>query len=90
MQLKMPGVTEGARQEISDNDGLWTALYLTSQSFRYAAARSVEAREQAWRSMRALLRLLPYWNGEASRADRVGMAASPGIRALKHGPTPSH
>lgn len=44
-------------QEVSDNDGLWTALYVGSQSFRYAVTKSPEARIQAWRSMRALMRL---------------------------------
>ena len=57
MQLRAPGVFEGAVQEISDNDGLWTALYIASQSFRYAATQSVEAKSNAWRSMQALLRL---------------------------------
>jgi hypothetical protein len=57
MQLRAPGVVEGARQEISDNDGLWTALYVAAQSFRYAATKTPEARAQAWRSMEAVLRL---------------------------------
>jgi len=57
MHLPAPGVLEGAMQEISDNDGLWTALYIASQSFRYAVTQSPEARAQASRSMEALLRL---------------------------------
>jgi hypothetical protein len=57
IHLRAPGVVEGAQQEISDNDGLWTALYLASQSFRYAVTKSPEAKAQAWRSMQALLRL---------------------------------
>lgn len=57
MYLKAPGVVEGAVQEVSDNDGLWTALYIASQSFRYAATKSSEAKAQAWRSMQAMLRL---------------------------------
>jgi hypothetical protein len=57
MHLQSPGVLEGAMQEISDNDGLWTALYIASQSFRHAATKSPEARAQASRSMKALLRL---------------------------------
>jgi len=57
MQLRAPGVLEGALQEISDNDGLWTSLYVASQSFRYAVTKSAEARAQAWRSMQAVLRL---------------------------------
>jgi len=57
MQLPAPGVLEGARQEISDNDGLWTGLYIAAQSYRYAVTKSPEARAQASRSMQALLRL---------------------------------
>jgi hypothetical protein len=57
MQLRAPGVLDGAEQEISDNDGLWTALYIASQSFRYAATQSAEAKSNAWQSMQALLRL---------------------------------
>lgn len=57
MRLAQPGVLEGARQEISDNDGLRTALYVAAQSFRYAATGAPEAKTQAWRSMQALLRL---------------------------------
>lgn len=57
MQLSKPGQLDGAQQEISDNDGLWTALYVASQSFRYAVTQSPEAKAQAWRSMQALLRL---------------------------------
>jgi hypothetical protein len=57
MHLRAPAVTEGALQEVSDNDGLWTALYIASQSFRYAVTKSPEAKAQAWRSMQALLRL---------------------------------
>src|SRR5204863_8550418 len=57
MNLRTAGVTEGAVQEVSDNDGLWTALYIASQSFRYAVTKAPEAKAQAWRSMQALLRL---------------------------------
>jgi ligand-binding sensor domain-containing protein len=57
MHLQSPGMLEGAMQEISDNDGLWTALYIASQSFRHAVTKSPEARAQASRSMKALLRL---------------------------------
>lgn len=57
MHLRAPGVVEGALQEVSDNDGLWTALYVAAQSFRYAVTKSPEAKVQAWRSMQAVLRL---------------------------------
>jgi len=57
MHLRAPGVLDGAIQELSDNDGLWTSLYIASQSYRYAATKLPEAKAQAWRSMQALLRL---------------------------------
>jgi len=56
MEFRKPGILEGAMQEISDNDGLWTALYIASQCFRYAATKEPAARDQAWRSTQALLR----------------------------------
>lgn len=56
-QLRAPGELDGATQEISDNDGLWTALYIASQTFRYAVTKSPEAKAQAAQSMKALLRL---------------------------------
>ncbi len=57
MNLRAPGVVEGARQEISDNDGLWTALYVAAQSFRFAATKSRHAQMQASRAIEAILRL---------------------------------
>ncbi len=44
--------------EISDNDGLWTALYCASQALRYGATKSKDALEIARRSVKALLKLL--------------------------------
>lgn len=40
-----------------DNDGLWTAIYIGAEAFRYAATKSPEARERAWKSMDAVIRL---------------------------------
>jgi hypothetical protein len=57
MHLAEPGVVEGAQQELSDNDGLRAALYIASQSYRYAVTGAPEAKAQAWRSMQAMLRL---------------------------------
>jgi hypothetical protein len=57
MELRAPGKVEAALQEISDNDGDWTSLYVASQAFRYAVTKAPEAKTQGWRSMQALLRL---------------------------------
>lgn len=45
------------RLEPSDNDGLWTALYVAAECFRFAATRSPEALSNARNSLAALLRL---------------------------------
>jgi hypothetical protein len=39
----------------SDNDGLWTAMYVAAESYCYAATGRQAARERARRSMQALL-----------------------------------
>lgn len=60
--LERPGDVCSGRVEISDNDGLWTALYVAAQCFRYAVAvregRAEEAEEAlryAKESLQALL-----------------------------------
>lgn len=57
--LKKPGdPAAGYTPVASDNDGLWTALYVAAESFRYAVTRSPEARQYARESMNALLDLV--------------------------------
>lgn len=41
----------------SDNDGLWTSLYLAGQAFRYAATGDLEALENCRESLEAMQRL---------------------------------
>jgi len=41
----------------SDNDGLWTAMYLGAQAYRYAVTREPDARTKAQRALQALMRL---------------------------------
>ncbi len=61
INLKSPGdPTAGHRYEASDNDGLWTAVYVAAQSFRYAATHDPAARLAAKESMQALLDLVRY------------------------------
>jgi len=55
--LEEPGNLATAKHEASDNDGLWTALYVAAESFRYAVTGSTDAREKAATSLNALLRL---------------------------------
>ncbi len=84
--LPTPGDTSRWLPEVSDNDGLWTSLYVCAESFRYAATRDPQARRRARESMRALLGLLDVtgipgfparalvYDGE--RAFRTGPAAN--------------
>ena len=53
-RLSAPGVTEGSVPDLSDNDGLWTGLYLAAQSYRYAVTGEVAARQEAERAFGAL------------------------------------
>jgi len=56
--LERSGDLESFLYEASDNDGLWTALYICSESFRYAVTGDSNARELARKSMHALLDLV--------------------------------
>ncbi len=53
-RLPAPGVVKGSVPELSDNDGLWTGLYLAAQSYRYAVTGEAEARREAERAFGAL------------------------------------
>ncbi len=58
IQLNQPGTLEaGYEQHSSDNDGLWTSLYVAAEAFRYGATGDPEARENAWRSVELLMQL---------------------------------
>jgi hypothetical protein len=57
--LKVPGdVNGGIMPEASDNDGLWTAIYIGAEAYRYGATRDPKARANAKQSMEALLDLV--------------------------------
>ncbi|MBM3498595.1 MAG: hypothetical protein FJX74_07965, partial [Armatimonadetes bacterium] len=55
--LAAPGDLKHFTLEASDNDGLWTALYVAAESFRYAVTGSRQAQRFAWESAKALLDL---------------------------------
>ncbi|MFZ4985509.1 MAG: hypothetical protein ACOYLF_08625 [Blastocatellia bacterium] len=55
--LTQPGENASNRTVSSDNDGLWTALYVAAESFRYKVTGQAEAREYARQGMEALIRL---------------------------------
>ena len=56
--LNVPGDYASFEFEASDNDGLWTALYLCAECFRYAVTGEEVARLQAQKSLRAMLELV--------------------------------
>jgi hypothetical protein len=56
-ELLRPGDTSSFRLTPSDNDGLWTAIYVTAECFRFAVTHSPEALRNARSSLAALLRL---------------------------------
>ena len=49
--------SKGYHFDVSDNDGLWTSLYVAAMAFRYAATKDPKARAQAKQSMEAMLDL---------------------------------
>ncbi|PYV12909.1 MAG: hypothetical protein DMG07_15990 [Acidobacteria bacterium] len=55
--LRVPGDVSTNRTVSSDNDGLWTAMYVAAESFRYKATGEVEARAFARQGIEALERL---------------------------------
>jgi len=56
-ELLRPGDASSFRMAPSDNDGLWTAIYATSECFRFAVTHSPQALHNARASLAALLRL---------------------------------
>ncbi|HLV79486.1 MAG TPA: hypothetical protein VKT32_04360 [Chthonomonadaceae bacterium] len=59
--LKKPGdVNGGVLYEASDNDGLWTSLYVAAEAFRYAATHDPQARALAKKSMWAMRDLMRF------------------------------
>ena len=56
-RLRVPGDLSTNEMSSSDNDGLWTAMYVAAESFRYRVTRETDARENARRGMQALVRL---------------------------------
>ncbi|MBW7890256.1 MAG: hypothetical protein H3C48_04360 [Chitinophagaceae bacterium] len=57
----LAGMTDGnlgtGHMEDSDNDGLWTSMYLGAEAFRYAVTKSPEALQNCRESLEAMERL---------------------------------
>jgi len=55
--LQRPGDLSSFIYEATDNDGLWTAIYVGAESFQYGATRDPQARELARESVYAMMDL---------------------------------
>jgi hypothetical protein len=55
--LRVAGDLSSNVKSDNDNDGLWTAMYLGAQAYRYAVTKDPDARMKAQRAVRAMLRL---------------------------------
>ena len=55
--LKIPGDLASNQMVSSDNDGLWTAMYVAAECFRFKVTGDAKARDFARIGMQALLRL---------------------------------
>lgn len=56
-RLTRPGDLTSNQMVSSDNDGLWTAMYVAAEAYRYRVTRDPEALAAARQGMQALLRL---------------------------------
>jgi hypothetical protein len=55
--LRLPGDLSSNQMVSSDNDGLWTAMYVAAECFRYKVTGARDARENARVGMQAIMRL---------------------------------
>jgi hypothetical protein len=58
LHLDPPGDTSSAQMADTDNDGLWTSFYLSSEAFRYAVTHDPQAKRYAWEAFEAFERIL--------------------------------
>jgi hypothetical protein len=58
IRLNEPGTLEaGYTQPDNDNDGLWTAIYVAAEAFRFGATGDPQARANAWQSLQTMITL---------------------------------
>lgn len=55
--LMVAGDLSSNRTVSTDNDGLWTAMYVAAECFRYKVTGAIDARDNARRGMQAILKL---------------------------------
>ena len=78
-EFREPGNPATNHQYPNDNDGLWTAIYVAAEAFRYRVTRDPQALDAARKSVEAMLRLL-------SITGRRGFPA----RSFRHKDEPRH
>lgn len=57
LTLKTPGDVSSGYFHDSDNDGLWTSMYLAGELFRYAVTKDEDAKQNAYEAFEAMERL---------------------------------
>ena len=55
--LKVPGDLSTSSLHDTDNDGLWTSMYLAGELFRYAVTKSEDAKQNMYEAFEAMERL---------------------------------
>lgn len=70
LSLRVPGDVSTGFYHDTDNDGLWTSLYLAGELFRYAVTKSEDAKQNAYEAFEAMKRLvdMPNLDGFPARS----------------------
>lgn len=56
INVNKPGdLNSGHTQHDSDNDGLWTAIYVAAEAFRFGVTQDKSAKDNAWKSLQTLI-----------------------------------
>jgi hypothetical protein len=79
--LRVSGDVSTNQMVSTDNDGLWTAIYVAAECFRYRVTGEADARENARRGMQAIIRLEAITGAPGFPARsfiKVGEDAQPG------------
>ncbi|WP_085497738.1 hypothetical protein [Arenibacter troitsensis] len=70
LSMRTPGDLSTGYFHDTDNDGLWTSMYLAGELFRYAVTKSEDAKQNAYEAFEAMERLtaLPNLKGFPARS----------------------
>ena len=78
-RLRVPGDLSSNQMTSSDNDGLWTAMYVAAESFRFKVTGESAARQNARQGMNALIRLEAITGIPGFPARSVIKTRAPGV-----------